>query len=78
MCRSTSFWRALSQGARRLIHPGQSMGKAKPGQFATSATPRQAADLSHGRPSTSHLAVVDGNGNAVSMTTSVEGPFGSH
>jgi len=69
--------RSYLKARARLIHPGQSMGKAKPGQFATSATPRQAADLSHGRTSTSHLAVVDGNGNAVSMTTSVEGPFGS-
>jgi gamma-glutamyltranspeptidase/glutathione hydrolase len=29
-------------------------------------------------PSTSHLSVVDDTGAALSMTTSVEGPFGSH
>ena len=37
---------------------------------------RQGIDVS--LPSTSHLSIVDGNGNAVSMTTSVEGPFGAH
>lgn len=30
------------------------------------------------RPSTSHFSIVDGRGNAVSMTSSVEAPFGSH
>ena len=29
-------------------------------------------------PSTSHLVIVDLYGNAVSMTSTVEGPFGSH
>ena len=60
------------------IHPGKTMGKAKPGTFGPEKSPQRAADLQHGRPSTSHLAVVDADGNAVSMTTSVEGPFGSH
>lgn len=62
----------------REIHPGQSMGKAKPGVFNSSADPKHAADESHGRLSTSHLSVIDADGNAVSMTTSVEGPFGAH
>lgn len=61
----------------RLIHPGQSMGKAKPGELDEQGTLKRAADLGTGRTSTSHLVVVDGDGNAVSMTTSVEGPFGS-
>ncbi len=29
-------------------------------------------------PSTSHVSIIDGEGNAVSMTSSVEAPFGSH
>ncbi|MBT3929105.1 MAG: gamma-glutamyltransferase, partial [Rhodospirillaceae bacterium] len=30
-----------------------------------------------GRPGTSHISIVDGAGNAVSMTTTIEGAFGS-
>lgn len=32
----------------------------------------------HSKPSTAHLSVIDGKGRAVAMTTTVEGPFGSH
>jgi gamma-glutamyltranspeptidase/glutathione hydrolase len=32
----------------------------------------------HARPSTSHISVVDAQGNALAMTTTVEGWFGSH
>jgi gamma-glutamyltranspeptidase/glutathione hydrolase len=32
----------------------------------------------HARPSTAHVSVIDARGQAVAMTTTVEGPFGSH
>ena len=35
------------------------------------------SDTTNGRPGTSHIAIVDGDGNAVSMTTTIEGAFGS-
>ena len=60
--------------ARRalLIRPN------KAGPTATSGvpTPHQAAP-SPERPSTSHMAIVDRYGNVLSMTTSIEAPFGS-
>ncbi len=34
-------------------------------------------DASEGRPGTSHISIVDAAGNAVSMTTTIEGAFGS-
>ncbi len=36
-----------------------------------------AADQSQERPGTSHISIIDGDGDAVSMTTTVEGAFGS-
>ena len=40
-------------------------------------TPKRAPDNQTGRPGTSHISIVDGAGNAVSMTTTIEGAFGS-
>jgi gamma-glutamyltranspeptidase/glutathione hydrolase len=37
----------------------------------------QAPDASQGRPGTSHISIIDSDGNAVSMTTTIEGAFGS-
>jgi gamma-glutamyltranspeptidase/glutathione hydrolase len=62
--------------ARALkVHPGHDMGEAEPG------TPPGALDMptaAAARESgTSHLVIVDAEGNAVSMTTSVERSFGA-
>ncbi len=64
----------------RLIDMSGSIGEAVAG------TPEASGDLgslyapneSRSRPSTSHFSIVDGHGNVVSMTTSIEAPFGSH
>jgi len=55
----------------------RSMGIAQPGQ-PTGIQVAYAPDRSPLRISTSHVVAVDGRGGAVSMTTTVEGAFGSH
>lgn len=66
---------AYLAGRAALIDPGKAMGEAiagtPPGAPKWAANP---VDFSHG---TSHFVVVDGQGNVVSMTTTVEGIYGS-
>jgi gamma-glutamyltranspeptidase/glutathione hydrolase len=59
----------------QLISKNRDMGKAVAGQPSGSLA--QADDLAYEMPSTSHIAIVDGEGNAISMTTSIEMAFGS-
>jgi gamma-glutamyltranspeptidase / glutathione hydrolase len=59
----------------KLINIHQDMGQAQPGNPAGSLA--LADDLAMELPSTSHISIVDDQGNAVSMTTSVEMAFGS-
>jgi gamma-glutamyltranspeptidase/glutathione hydrolase len=68
----------LAQRAK-LIAPDRAMPKTTAGtppglKHAWRHAPGQSAEP----PSTSHLSVVDDSGAALSMTTSVEGAFGSH
>ena len=61
-----------------LIDPSYSMKIAKPGDLGDKRADAQGANVSVAYPSTSHFAIVDSTGDVVSMTTSVEAPFGSH
>ncbi|WP_420346267.1 gamma-glutamyltransferase [Pelagibius sp.] len=57
----------------RLISTDRSLGTAEPGLPAQQAHSPQQLNP----PSTSHLSVVDADGNAVSMTASIESAFGA-
>lgn len=60
----------------KLISADKSMGRAKPG-IPAGVKPRAEAEEEEKGLSTSHLVVVDKNGNAASMTTSIAMAFGS-
>ncbi|MBX3490138.1 gamma-glutamyltransferase [Parvibaculum sp.] len=59
------------------IDASRTMGKAAPGRFSSDDA-RWGAAVSPERASTTHFSIVDADGNVVSMTSSVEGPFGAH
>jgi gamma-glutamyltranspeptidase/glutathione hydrolase len=64
----------LAQRAAQIT--SKSMGQAVPGTpYAMNAT--SGPDRSPERPSTSHISIVDIDGKAVSMTTTIENGFGS-
>lgn len=62
---------------RKLIDPEDAMEKAEPGQPPGLAEEAFGLDGTIERSGTSHLSIIDGQGNAVSMTTTIEGAFGS-
>lgn len=68
---------AYLKARARLIDPARAMPSVEAGD----PLPRAAWEFAPGapseRPSTSHLSIVDGFGDAVAMTTSVQGAFGS-
>src|SRR4029453_2153390 len=62
-----------------LIRTTGALGHTEPGTPAAQPA-RKAAFGAHAAlefPSTSHISIVDGYGNAVSMTTTIEDAFGS-
>ena len=58
-----------------LIDLEQAMAQAEPG--VPPGAPSRPEDVTEDAPGTSHFVVVDAEGDVVSMTTSVESPFGS-
>ncbi|RMD96267.1 MAG: gamma-glutamyltransferase [Deltaproteobacteria bacterium] len=63
--------------ARMAHHFGQGGKPPLPVGNGSGALPRRASPPSHEGPSTTQISIVDREGNAVSMTSSIENAFGS-
>lgn len=63
---------------RQLIVPGKAMGPVEPGLPPGAAKKTFGVDATYEVPGTTQVSIVDDDGNAVSMTATVESAFGSH
>ena len=61
----------------RLINVTQSLGIAQPGEPGHAKASQFGDDQALELPSTSHISIVDAQGHALAMTTSIEAAFGS-
>lgn len=62
---------------RSLIQADLAMSRPPAGVPPGLAAPSPGADATRERAGTTHLSIVDGDGNAVALTASIEGAFGS-
>lgn len=69
--------RYLADRAAQIDVASSSGEKAEPGDVPHRRTQDWAPDNALQLPATSHLSIVDGAGNALSMTTTIEAAFGS-
>jgi gamma-glutamyltranspeptidase/glutathione hydrolase len=63
---------------RALIDPSRTLGEAAPGTPPNTRQGAYGCDATLENVGTSHISIVDDEGNALSMTTSIEQAFGSH
>jgi gamma-glutamyltranspeptidase/glutathione hydrolase len=68
---------AYLERRRALIDPSRAMPPPPPGEPPGSEKHAFGIDATVENVGTSHLSVVDGEGNTVSLTTTIEGAFGS-
>lgn len=69
---------AYLEERRKFIDPLKAMPPPSAGQPPGLTKRTFGIDSTRERAGTSHISVVDGDGNAVAMTTTIEGAFGSH
>jgi gamma-glutamyltranspeptidase/glutathione hydrolase len=69
--------RAYLRARASLIETTRSLGRARAGNPAGTAAGRFGEHAAIELPATSHLSIVDADGNAVALTTSIESAFGS-